>query len=68
LYSTNDVLDFEVEASDTQFAASPASRAAFETLFNGDRWMIYRNSLTGVNHWDFVRLKCPLMLPDDWTE
>lgn len=53
---TNDVLDFEVEASDTQFAASPASRAAFETLFNGDRWMIYRNSLTGVNHWDFSAL------------
>jgi hypothetical protein len=54
LDSTNDVLDFEVEAGGTQFEASSASRNAFETLFDGNRWMVYRNALTGVNHWDFV--------------
>ncbi|PFH54509.1 polysaccharide lyase family 8 protein [Amanita thiersii Skay4041] len=50
---TNDILDIEVEAGGTQFAADTTSRAAFETLFDGDRWMIYLNSLTGVLHWDF---------------
>ncbi|KAK2461889.1 hypothetical protein APHAL10511_006352 [Amanita phalloides] len=49
----NDVLDFEIEASDTQFAADSTSRGAFEALLDGSRWMIYRNSLTGINHWDF---------------
>ncbi|KAF8626538.1 hypothetical protein AX15_004841 [Amanita polypyramis BW_CC] len=49
----NDVLDFEVEASGTQFTANSTVRTAFETLFDGNRWMIYRNALTGVNHWDF---------------
>jgi hypothetical protein len=58
LDSANDVLDFEVEASGTQFEASNASRQAFQTLFNGNRWMIYRNALTGVNHWDFVSRCC----------
>ncbi|KAF8640729.1 hypothetical protein AX17_000381 [Amanita inopinata Kibby_2008] len=50
---TNDLLDIEMEASGTQFAAGTISRIAFETLLDGDRWMIYRNTLTGVLHWDF---------------
>jgi hypothetical protein len=28
----------------------------FATLFDGDKWMIYYNTLTGVLHWDFVSL------------
>ncbi|CAK5268181.1 unnamed protein product [Mycena citricolor] len=50
---TNDLVDLEVEAGGTQFEASSASKAALGTLFTGDRWMIYRNVLTGVLHWDF---------------
>jgi hypothetical protein len=26
------------------------------TLVDGDQWMIYRNVLTNVLHWDFVLL------------
>ncbi|KAH9486902.1 Hyaluronate lyase [Psilocybe cubensis] len=50
---TNDLLDLEVEAGGTQFAANSDSQDAFATLFDGDRWMIFRNSITGVLHWDF---------------
>jgi len=50
---TNDVVDLEVEAGGTQFEATPASQTALATLLDGDRWMIYRNVLTGVLHWDF---------------
>ncbi|KAF9453782.1 polysaccharide lyase family 8 protein [Macrolepiota fuliginosa MF-IS2] len=50
---TNDIVDFEIETAQTQFAASPESQSALATLFEGDHWMIYRNSLTGVLHWDF---------------
>ncbi|KAF8912697.1 polysaccharide lyase family 8 protein [Gymnopilus junonius] len=51
--NTNDVLDLEVEAGGTQFAAGTDSQEALATLFDGDRWMIFSNSVTGVLHWDF---------------
>ncbi|KAJ7070876.1 polysaccharide lyase family 8 protein [Mycena amicta] len=50
---TNDVVDLEVEAGGTMFQAQNASQMALATLLTGDRWMIYRNVLTGVLHWDF---------------
>ncbi|KAJ3576650.1 hypothetical protein NP233_g291 [Leucocoprinus birnbaumii] len=53
---TNDVVDLETEAAQTQFAANSDSQSALATLFDGDRWMIFRNSLTGVLHWDFSAL------------
>lgn len=53
---TNDDLGIELEAAGTQLAATNASREALETLIDGDRWMIYRNALTGVLHWDFSTL------------
>ncbi|KAF8843948.1 polysaccharide lyase family 8 protein [Paxillus ammoniavirescens] len=49
----NDVLNLEVEASGTQFAANQTSKDAFGTFFNGSAWMIYRNIKTNVLHWDF---------------
>ncbi|KAF8807439.1 polysaccharide lyase family 8 protein [Phlegmacium glaucopus] len=49
----NDVLDLEVEGGGTMFAAGSDSQNAFATLFEGNRWMIFRNTLTGVLHWDF---------------
>ncbi|KAF9481396.1 polysaccharide lyase family 8 protein [Pholiota conissans] len=53
---TNDLLDLEVESGGTMFAANSDSQNAFATLFDGDRWMIFRNSITGVLHWDFSAL------------
>lgn len=52
--SANDVFDFELEAAGTQFQASGASRSAFETLWAGNVWMVYRNIFTNALHWDFV--------------
>ncbi|KAG6879694.1 hypothetical protein C0992_012541 [Termitomyces sp. T32_za158] len=54
--SINDILGFEIEAAGTQFAANATAKAAFGALFDGDHWMIYGNSLTGVLHWDFSAL------------
>ena len=56
LISTNDDLDLEVEAGGTRFEAGAASKDALATLLDGDTWMLYQNVLTGVLHWDFVRL------------
>lgn len=52
--STNDLLNIEVEAAGTEFAANNASQSALSTLFDGDLWMTYRNVLSGINYWDFV--------------
>ncbi|KZP31300.1 polysaccharide lyase family 8 protein [Athelia psychrophila] len=49
----NDDLDLETEAGGTQFIAGIASREALATLLQGDLWMIYRNVITDVLHWDF---------------
>ncbi|KAF8198911.1 polysaccharide lyase family 8 protein [Pholiota molesta] len=51
--NTNDLLGLQVEAGGTMFAATSDSQNAFATLFDGDRWMVFRNSVTGVLHWDF---------------
>ncbi|KAF7311049.1 Polysaccharide lyase family 8 protein [Mycena chlorophos] len=53
---TNDAVDLEVEAGGTMFQANSTSKSAMATLFNGDHWMIYKNILTGVLHWDFSAL------------
>ncbi|KAG7099076.1 hypothetical protein E1B28_000951 [Marasmius oreades] len=53
---TNDVLDLEVAAAGTQFAANATSKSAMELLVDGDSWMIYRNTQTGTLHWDFSAL------------
>ncbi|KAF8232548.1 polysaccharide lyase family 8 protein [Tricholoma matsutake] len=48
-----DILFDELEAAGTEFAANAQSQAAFGTLFDGNRWMIFRNVVTGVLHWDY---------------
>ncbi len=61
-YSANDVLALEIAAAGTQYSAQNAttgSQAAFETLLQGDLWMIFRNILTNVLHWDFVSRYIP---------
>lgn len=61
--STNDVLALEIEAAGTQFEAGSASMEAFASLIDGDQWMIYRNTKTGVLHWDFVsKITLPMIL------
>lgn len=54
--SINDVLELEIEAGGTRFAATGDSKSAFLGLMNGTQWMIYENTVTGVLHWDFVSL------------
>ncbi|KAG1757532.1 polysaccharide lyase family 8 protein [Suillus lakei] len=43
---SNDVLNLEIEAAGTQFAANTTSMNAFETLIDGNQWMIFRNVQT----------------------
>ncbi|KAF5375227.1 hypothetical protein D9758_000251 [Tetrapyrgos nigripes] len=50
---TNAVIELELEAANTQFTASEASRRTMEVLFDGDAWMVFYNTVTGVLHWDF---------------
>ena len=54
LYSLNTNLEFESKAAGTQYAAGDGPKGAFEVLVDGDAWIIYRNTKTGVLHWDFV--------------
>ncbi|GJJ11953.1 hypothetical protein Clacol_006191 [Clathrus columnatus] len=49
----NDVLELEIEAGGTRFAATGDSKSAFLGLMDGSQWMIYENTVTGVLHWDF---------------
>ncbi|KAG6827678.1 hypothetical protein H0H92_010809 [Tricholoma furcatifolium] len=52
----NDILGIEIEAAGTEFTADASSQAAYETLFEGDTWMLIRNTVTGLLHWDFSAL------------
>ena len=54
--SSDDVFELQIDAAGTQYAADADSESAFETLIDGDQWMIYRNVETDVLHWDFVGL------------
>ncbi|KXN90692.1 Chondroitinase-AC [Leucoagaricus sp. SymC.cos] len=53
---SNDVLDLEIQAAQTRFAAGEEPRSNLATLYDGNRWMIYYNTLTGVAHWDYSAL------------
>jgi hypothetical protein len=57
LTSTNAVLDVEVIAAGTQFAANAAQRQVFDVLVDGNRWMIFYNTISGILHFDFVRIR-----------
>lgn len=53
--STKVILGNELEAVGMEFAPNADARAAFGTLFNGNRWIIFTDLLgTGVLHWDYV--------------
>ncbi|KAG9035128.1 hypothetical protein FRB95_011995 [Tulasnella sp. JGI-2019a] len=49
---TNLVLSLELSAAGTQWQGNATTRAAVDKLIDGAQWMIYRNSITKVLHWD----------------
>ncbi|EJF66671.1 galactose mutarotase-like protein [Dichomitus squalens LYAD-421 SS1] len=64
----NDVLALEIIAGGTKHSAQSSnsgtqSQQAFETLLDGDQWMMYRNAKTGVVHWDFSVLNRMISFP-----
>ncbi|KAG6911940.1 hypothetical protein DXG01_000188 [Tephrocybe rancida] len=59
----NDILALELAAGGTEYQATGDSKAAFTTLLDADQWMIFRNVLTGVLHWDFSVLGRIISLP-----
>lgn len=59
----NDILYLEIPAGGTEFSADATAREAFTKLMDADRWMIYRNTDTGVLHWDFSALGRFITLP-----
>lgn len=60
---SNDVLELEIAAAGTQFQANAASQKALEVLFEGNKWMIFSNSITDVLHWDFSAIGRMLSFP-----
>lgn len=62
LDSLNTNLEFENKAAGTQYTAGDGPKSAFEVLVDGDAWIIYRNTKTGVLHWDFVSDPNPVIL------
>ncbi|KAG5342440.1 hypothetical protein C0989_002276 [Termitomyces sp. Mn162] len=61
--NANDVLALEIAADVTQFKAGEASQETFTTLLDASQWMIFRNVVTGVLHWDFSVLGRIISLP-----
>lgn len=59
----NGVLDVEITAASTPYAAGEESIDAVETLVDGDSWMVYENSETGVVHWDTSVVPRFIMFP-----
>ncbi|KAF9499708.1 polysaccharide lyase family 8 protein [Pleurotus eryngii] len=59
----NDVLALEIATGGTQFEATADSMNAFSTLLDGNQWMIYKNTVTNVLHWDFSVLGRIIALP-----
>ncbi|KAJ6578036.1 polysaccharide lyase family 8 protein [Mycena capillaripes] len=50
----NDVFNLEICSGGTQFEAGDVSKAAFTSLLLADQWMIFRNTITNVLHWDYT--------------
>ncbi|KAF7311916.1 Polysaccharide lyase family 8 protein [Mycena indigotica] len=50
----DDVFNLEIAAGGTQFQATSSSMAAFTALLTADWWMIFRNTVTNVLHWDYT--------------
>ncbi|KAL0951141.1 hypothetical protein HGRIS_007876 [Hohenbuehelia grisea] len=60
---TNNILDLEIPSAGTQFAADASAKNAFILHLDGDSWMIYRNALTVVNHFDISTIGRMITFP-----
>ncbi|KAF8973957.1 polysaccharide lyase family 8 protein [Flammula alnicola] len=59
----NDVYNLELTAAGTAFQAPTTSRSAFISLLQANQWMIFKNVVTDVLHWDFSVLGRIISLP-----
>ncbi|KAJ6615863.1 polysaccharide lyase family 8 protein [Mycena sp. CBHHK59/15] len=50
----NDVFNLEIASGGTQFEAGSSAMAVFTNLLLADQWMIFRNTLTNILHWDYT--------------
>ncbi|KAG8969766.1 hypothetical protein FRC03_001111 [Tulasnella sp. 419] len=60
---TNLVIQLELPATGTQYAANSTSMNAFALHVDGFQWMIYKNTQTQVLHWDFSTLGRMITFP-----
>ncbi|KAH6917349.1 chondroitin AC lyase [Coprinopsis sp. MPI-PUGE-AT-0042] len=60
---TTAVLDVEVIAAGTQFAANAAQRQVFDVLVDGHRWMIFYNTISQILHFDFSAIGRMITFP-----
>ncbi|TRM67129.1 polysaccharide lyase family 8 protein [Schizophyllum amplum] len=58
-----DVLQFETDAAQTQYAADEDELSVFASLLDSDRWMIFYNQVTSKMHWDFSALPRFIVFP-----
>ncbi|KAK0233202.1 polysaccharide lyase family 8 protein [Armillaria fumosa] len=59
----NDVYVLELASANTQWAASAKDQNAFTTLLTANLWMIFRNVVTDVLHWDYAIIGRVISLP-----
>ncbi|KAK0465143.1 polysaccharide lyase family 8 protein [Desarmillaria tabescens] len=59
----NDVFNLEISSANTQWAAPDEGQNAFATLLTANLWMIFRNVVTGVLHWDYAIIGRVISLP-----
>ncbi|KAJ7788237.1 polysaccharide lyase family 8 protein [Mycena olivaceomarginata] len=50
----NDVFNLEICSGGTQFQAADAAKSVFTSLLLADQWMIFRNTITNILHWDYT--------------
>ncbi|KAJ8083848.1 hypothetical protein PM082_002614 [Marasmius tenuissimus] len=48
----NNVLNLESIAAGSQWAGSQTTKNVVGTLFDGNSWMTFRDTITGIVHWD----------------
>ncbi|KAJ7692116.1 polysaccharide lyase family 8 protein [Mycena rosella] len=63
----NDVLNLEICSGGTQFQAGDGAKATFTSLLVSDQWMIFRNTITNILHWDYVNLTQIEVLGQLWA-
>ncbi|KAJ7470969.1 polysaccharide lyase family 8 protein [Mycena latifolia] len=52
----NDVFNLEICSGGTQFEAGSTAKDTFTSLVVADHWMIFRNTITNILHWDYTAI------------